>query len=140
MLFLCVIGFSGGSYYTGQNMIDLKQNGLVTNGTVKAFKSDYSSDTGGYTYYASVKFIAVNGKEYQFFDDFGSNTRLFTVGETVDVLYNSKSPKSAIIDRGILNWGITTSLFIMALLSLWGIYSTMTAQKRFRNTKFMQNY
>ena len=121
-------------------MIDLKQNGLVTNGTVKAFKSDYSSDTGGYTYYPSVKFIAVNGKEYQFFDDFGSNTRLFTVGETVDVLYNSKSPKSAIIDRGILNWGITTSLFIMALLSLWGIYSTMTAQKRFRNTKFMQNY
>jgi len=50
-------------------MINLKQNGLVTNGTV-------------------------------------------------DVLYNPESPKSAIIDRGILNWGITNGLFIMVLLSL----------------------
>ena len=66
---MCVNGFSGGSYYTGQNMINLKQNELVTNGTV-------------------------------------------------DVLYNPESPKSAIIDRGILNWGITTGLFIMVLLSL----------------------
>ena len=66
---MCVIGFSVGSYYTGQNMINLKQNGLVTNGTV-------------------------------------------------DVLYNPESAKSAIIDRGILNWGITNGLFIMVLLSL----------------------
>lgn len=115
---MCVNGFSGGSYYTGQNMINLKQNGLVTNGTVNAFKSDCSIDRDGYTYYASVKFMAINGKEYQFFDDFGSYTRVFTVGDTVDVLYNPESPKSAIIDRGILNWGITTGLFIMVLLSL----------------------
>ena len=44
-------------------MIELKQNGLVKNGTVNAYKSDYSIDTGGYTYNASVKFMAINGKE-----------------------------------------------------------------------------
>lgn len=135
-LIALAIGMFWGVHYTGQNMLNLMQNGVTANGVVTDFKSDYASDGGGYTYYAIVKFTAQNGEEYKFTDTFGSSTKLFKREEEVDILYFPSSPRSAIIDRGIFNWAITLGLIILALCSLWGAFVFLKARRRFQKTSF----
>ena len=137
-LFLVLIsaGLLWGAYYTGQNMIELTQNGIVTEGTVHSIESDSASDGSGYTYYASIKFIALNDQEYHFKDSIGSSKPLYKVGEQVNVLYLPRLPGDAIIDHGLLNWGIPIALVFIALWSLWGSTVFLKAKRRFKNTPF----
>ncbi|MCC3860076.1 DUF3592 domain-containing protein [Pseudemcibacter aquimaris] len=133
VLFLISIGLGYWGYYSGQEMIDMTENGLRTSGTIIGMETHDNSDNTGYTYYAIIRFMDENGETHEFTDSIGSSTPLYDRGETVDVLYKPKSPNISIIDRGILNWGISTLAALFSLWALWGSFVFLGAEKRFNN-------
>ncbi len=132
--FLISAGLFIGSYYTGQDMIDMVQNGVRAQGEVVDIRSRYSSgsDSSGYTYYAVVKFSDGEGQSYRFEDRVGSSHPMFKRGDVVTVLYMPDDPDDAIVDRGLLNWVLSGGLVFGALLLLWiSLHSLKVASSRY---------
>lgn len=131
VFFLVSMGLAYWGYYSGKQMIDMVENGISTYGTIIGMDARNNTDDTGYTYYAIVRFTDNMSETHQFTDKIGSNTPLYNRDDSVDVLYKPNSPNTAIIDRGILNWGISTLAALFSLLSLWGAFHFFTAQNRF---------
>lgn len=130
-----VVAFTmlGIAYYTGQDMIERTQNGVSATGTVVDVARRYSSSSGsggsGYMYYSVVRFTDHMGKSWRFEDSVGRSTAVHRGGETVPVLYVPHQPSRAIIDRGIMNWGLSAGLALAALIALWlALYNFQSAR------------
>jgi len=121
VLFLA-LGCSVGSYFTGLDMLDLSLKGQSGVGKVVDINSRRSSSTSGgssgYSYYAVVSFNDAQGEKVRFEDGVGSSHPFYDMGDDVDVLYDPDRPIDAIIDRGLLNWGLSGGLALGALLLL----------------------
>ncbi len=117
------LGLFTGAYYAGNSMIELLQNGVRTQGKVVDINSRYSSsgsnNSSSYTYHAVVEFTNSNGNKVKFEDSVGVSTPIFDRGDDVTVLYDPNKTSGAIIDRGLLNWGLSAGLLLAALFMLW---------------------
>ena len=117
---LIVAGLSVGSYYAGLDMLEMTLNGQRAQGEVVDINSRYSSNSNssGYTYYAVVAFKDAAGNKARFEDSVGSSHSLYKGGDRVTVLYNPENSGDVIIDRGIMNWGLSGGLALGALVLL----------------------
>ncbi len=129
ILLLLAIGCSVGSYYSGLDMLDLTLKGQSSIGKVVDINSRRSSSTSSgsssYSYYAEVVFRDAQGKKVRFEDSVGSSRSIYDRGDKVDVLYDPERPIDAIIDRGVLNWGLSGGLALGAFLLLLMAVSTL---------------
>ena len=120
IVLLIAVGFSVGAYYAGLDMLELTLNGQRTGGEVVDVNSRYSSDSdgSGYTYYAEVAFEDAKGKRVRFEDSVGASRPLHKIGDRVSVLYDPENSAERIIDRGMMNWGLSGGLAAGALIML----------------------
>ncbi len=133
VLLLLAVGCSIGSYYSGLDMLNLTLSGQYTSGKVTDVNSRRSSTSSGssgyYTYHAVVAFKDAQNRLARFEDSVGSSNSIYDRGDSVQVLYDPANPHKAIIDRGVLNWGISGGLALGALiLLLMGISSLNRAR------------
>lgn len=114
------LAFFWTAYDLGQKMIILYESPQYTQGTVIGVNSRRHS--GDLFYYTQVSFSDVNGREVHFEDDVGYNKPYsYKDGDVVDVLYNPERPGDAVINRGLINWGISAVVaFIAAIVFLLG--------------------
>ncbi len=119
-LLLISAGLGTGSYFSGLSMIDMVRNGVKAKGEVVDIESRYSSssDSSGYTYYAVVEFKDMSNATHRFRDSVGSSSSLYKRGDDVDVIYMPEDKSDAIIDRGLMNWGLSGGLAIACILML----------------------
>ena len=128
ILLVLVIGCSIGSYYSGLGMLDLTLKGQPSIGKVVDINSRRSSNTSNgssYTYHAVVVFNDAQGNKVRFEDSVGSSHSIYDRGDKVDVLYDPARPIDAIIDRGVLNWGLSGGLALGAFLLLLMAFSSL---------------
>ncbi len=135
---LIAAGLSGGVYYAGLDMLEKTQNGVRADGEVVSIESRYSStsDSSGYTYYAVVKFFDDQGRSTRFQDNVGSSTPLYKRGDEVRVLYDPMNSGKAMIDRGLMNWGLSGGLALAVLFSLWIAFYNLMLSRRYGATKY----
>ncbi len=135
---LIAAGLSGGAYYAGLDMLEKTQNGVRADGEVVSIESRYSStsDSSGYTYYAVVKFFDDQGRSTRFQDNVGSSTPLYKRGDEVTVLYDPMNSDKAMIDRGLMNWGLSGGLALAVLFSLWIAFYNLMLSRRYGATKY----
>ena len=131
VFFLMSLGLGYWRYCSGQEMMDMMENGITTRGTVISIDTRNNSEDVRYTYYAIVRYTDNNGDAHQFTDKIGSSTPLYNRNDSVDVLYDPLSPETAIIDRGIFNWGISAFAVLLAIAALWGSFLFFNAKKHF---------
>ena len=117
VVLLIAVGLSVGSYYAGLDMLEMTLNGQRAQGQVVDINSRSDSESG-YTYYAVVAFEDARGKRMRFEDSVGSSHPMYHQGDEVIVLYDPEKSNDAIIDRGIMNWGLSGGLALGALIML----------------------
>ena len=140
VMFVIALGLAGGAYFTGIKMLDMTRNGISASGKVVDVKSRYSSSSGsssgGYTYHAVVNYTDNNGKSVRFEDSVGSSNPIYKGGDQVQVLYLPDDPQGAIIDRGLMNWGLSGGLAVGALLILLGGSQSIVFARRYGGTRY----
>ncbi len=140
VMLVVALGLAGGAYFTGLNMLDMTRNGISATGKVVDIKSRYSnssgSSSGGYTYYAVVSYTDKNGKSIRFEDSIGSSNPIYKAGDQVQVLYLEDDPQGAIIDRGLMNWGLSGGLALGSLFVLLGSLQSISLARRFGGTRY----
>lgn len=89
--------------YLGMERADFLETALNADGTVIKLHERRSDDS--YVYYPVVEFKLPGSDDVLSFEhDSGSNPPSYRVGEQVQVLYNPRNPRNAIIDAGLFNW------------------------------------
>jgi hypothetical protein len=117
IMLLVAVGLSVGSYYAGLSMLEMTVNGQHAFGKVVDINSRSDSE-GGYTYYAEVLFKDADGNKVRFEDSVGSSHPMQKRGDKVEVLYDPANSGDAIIDRGLMNWGLSGGLALGAFFLL----------------------
>ncbi len=140
VMFVMVLALAGGAYFTGLNMLNITRNGISTSGKVVDLKSRYSSSSGGsgggYTYYAVVNYTDNNGRSIRFEDNVGSSNPTYKRGDKVQILYLPDNTQGAIIDRGLMNWGLSGGLAIGSLLLLLMAFQSMAVARRYGRARY----
>jgi len=104
---------------TAGRVVDLKE------------KDAYSSDPT--TWAAVVEFHDARGETHQFVDSFSASSPLYDVGEPVNVLYDSRSPLKARIDRG--RWNYWPSIILYSVGGLFVLMGAHSLRRRARITR-----
>ncbi|MCL4677244.1 MAG: YpbF family protein [Alphaproteobacteria bacterium] len=128
IMLLIGLGLGAGSYYAGESMLALSQNGIRTGGEVVDLRSKSTDD--GYVYHAVVRFKDLGGQDVRFEDSVGASSPTMKRKDQVQVLYPPDRPKDAIIDRGIFNWSLSGGLAAGAFLFLLGAFSSLRTAAR----------
>jgi hypothetical protein len=88
--------------FLSRTLVHLESAGLRAPGSIQSL--EYSSSQRRGSYYPVVIFTDAGGTRASFRDRIGSNPPAFRAGDAVTVLYVSGEPRSAMIDRGWVNW------------------------------------
>jgi len=132
---LFAIGLSAlfGGHYFHQRTDTFIESADRTAGRVVDLKEKdaYSSDPT--TWAAVVEFHDSRGETHQFVDSFSASTPLYDVGEPVNVLYDSRSPLKARIDRG--RWNYWPSIILYSAGGLFVLMGAHSLRRRARITR-----
>ena len=83
----------------------LERSGVRAPGVVSSLDASHcGSQNLSVCFHAVVTYDNSRGQRVSFRDGHGSNPPAYRVGQGVTVLYRPDRPRSAIIERGILNW------------------------------------
>ena len=109
--------------YLGIERKNFLETALSTDGEVVELNRKRSDDS--YVYYPVVEFSPPGSTNTLTFEhDSGSNPPSYSVGESVEVLYDPQNPNEAIIDAGLMNWfGTGIASFLGLIFTLVGVSS-----------------
>ena len=99
-LFLVGVGFTAIGVYVTLDRIDFSNKSLTAKAVVVDFTSSYSSDSNSHTvmYYPLFQFVnAKTGEKVTAQGSVGSSSRPYSVGQTVEILYNPDNPTTGVV-------------------------------------------
>ena len=111
------IGMLIGAFVVNQHTNKFIASSLKADGQVIDFETK-RSDNSSSTYAPVIKFVANDGKEYQFVSSVSSNPPSYDVGESVEILYLESNPNDAQVNGffslhlGEFILGILGSIFL----------------------------
>lgn len=105
-----------GSFKFYSNTKDFLSVAITTEGSVVDFISDYSDDSTTYevvTFKPVFEFSTKNGEVINITSSSSSNPPRYSVGESIEVLYEEANPNEAVINDYLSLWGLPTILGIL---------------------------
>lgn len=103
-----------GAFFSFTNTQDFLKSAVTTNGTVVELVYSRTSDSG--VYYPAVLFQTKDGVSVGFISSSGSKPASYSVGESVEVIYQASSPQEAKINSFFSLWIGTLVLSGMGLV------------------------
>ncbi len=91
-----------------------------------------NSSGGAYSYYPIVEFMTDAGKSVRIQSTLGTNPALYSVGDSVKVLYDAKQPNRAKIDSDTEAWlpvGLAAFGSIFALIGLYVVFVEISSAR-----------
>lgn len=127
----------GIAVFWGARNFHLAQIGIKTQGTVVDYRESFKPGRERF-YHPLVKFRTEEGKELQFESDIGTGIPSYSLGESVEVIYDPQNPRTAIIHSSIQVWfplGVGTFGSLFGFIGYISLIGEMRKRRRWKTAK-----
>lgn len=117
------------AWYTGERSLTFMRHGVATSGEFVRYIENKDYRDRQSTYSLVITYRDASGAVHTFTDSWSSAARPYTPGDSVPVLYLPDS-SLAILDRGLINWGVPALVGLLGLATLLGSLSSWRRSQR----------